>query len=499
MVFFVFCLVILAAIGISLLSRRGMVKNSINDVLVASGSFGPMLLFFIMVGEVYTTGTVLGAPGAIYSRGAGYGFWFINYILLAYVISYYMSPAIWRMGRLCNGATVGDILGWRFDSRAVQLIVAFCGIVFLIPNVQLQLTGLGIVFQYLDLGVDFQTGVILSILLSFLMVVISGIRAPAYVSILKDFLLIFAVIAVGAVCIANTQGGVYGIFNGVAEKMPQLLTVPSDPPTAGLTFTMSTIFFQMLGFNLYPLLVAGTLTSTSERNIRRNAIIMPIYMIMFPFLVISAYFALLSLPGLEKGDYAILAVAMTYLPGWVVGLIAGGIALTGTLVVCVNVLAIGGLFSKNVLQVVKPGVSQRTLILSVRSATAIVLLISGYMTLAMPNMMATIINIGYNGMSQLLVPFLFAFFWKKGNKEGVVAGMAVAIAFLFFYSGPTPWALNRGFCALILNFAVAIPVTLLTQPQASAVTRFEEFRKAPANRRFAASASAPAQSDGAGH
>ena len=483
MTLFVFCLVMLATVAISILSRRGMIKNNINDILVASGSFGPYLLFFIMVGEIYTTGTVLGAPGSIYSRGASYGFWFINYILLSYVFSYFICPVIWRMGSLCNGATIGDILGWRFDSKMVQLFVAFCAIVFLVPNVQLQLTGLGIVCQYLDLGISFQQGVYFSILLAFFMILISGIRAPAYVSILKDLLLILAVFAVGMVSIMNTEGGIEGIFRTVADKMPQLLTVPSDPPTAGMTFAMSTIFFQMLGFNLYANLVAGTLTSASEINLRRNAILMPLYMIMFPFLVITAYFALLSLPGLERADYSVLAVAKTYLPGWILGLIAGGIALTGTLVICVNTLAIGGLFSKNMLQVIKPDVSERAMVLSTRLITAVTLVAGGIMAIFMPNLMATIITIGYSGMTQLLVPFLFACFWKRANRLAIVAGMAVAIAFLFFYDGATPWALNKGFCALILNFAVAIAVTLLTQPQTTAMARFEELANTPPNRK----------------
>lgn len=484
MVFTVFCLVILAAIGISFLSRRGMVKNSINDVLVASGSFGPLLFFFIMVGEIYTTGTVLGAPGSIYSKGAGYGFWFINYILLAYVVSYFVSPAIWRLGRLSNAATVGDILGWRFDSKLMQLLIGICGIVFTLPMIQLQLTGLGIVFQYLNLGLSFEVGVILSIALSFLMVVISGIRAPAYVSILKDFLLLFAVILVGMVCIMKTDGGIYGIFSTVAEKMPQLLTVPDNPPTAGLTFSMSTILFHIMGMNLFPTLIAGALTSSSEKNIRRNIVIMPMYMILFPFLVITAYFALLSLPGLEKPDYAILAVAMTYLPSWVVGLIAGGIALTGTLVICVTALSIGGLFSKNVLQLLKPDISERSLVSSVRIITAVVLLVGGIMAVYTPNMMATIITVSFNGMSQLCVAFAFALFWKKGNKEGIIAGLIVGVSFLFLFTGPTPWALNKGLCALTLNFAVAILVSLFTPTPASNMARFEEFKKAPNNKPF---------------
>ncbi|MDR2405259.1 MAG: sodium:solute symporter family protein, partial [Deltaproteobacteria bacterium] len=94
----IFAAVLLCSVLISVLSRKGMIKGNLTDVLVASGSFGPALLFFIMVGENYTTGTLLGAPGSMYSSGASYGFWFIPYILLAYPIAYFLSPAIWRMG-----------------------------------------------------------------------------------------------------------------------------------------------------------------------------------------------------------------------------------------------------------------------------------------------------------------------------------------------------------------------------------------------------------------
>ncbi|MGL4208680.1 MAG: sodium:solute symporter family protein [Candidatus Adiutrix sp.] len=477
MVFFVFMLVILSAVAISLLSKKGVVPNSINDVLVASGSFGPILLFFIMVGENYTTGTVLGAPGSIYSKGASYGFWFISYILLAYCVGYFLCPALWRLGRLSNGATVGDLLGWRFDSKLVQVAIALCSIIFLIPNVQIQLIGLGIVFKYLDLGLSFEQAVLLSIVVAFVMVMISGIRAPAYVSILKDTLLLVAILLVGFVCIVKADGGVYGIFNTVAQTLPELLTVPDKPPTAGLTFTMSTVFFQMLVLNLFPILVSGTLTSASETNVRRSIVIMPLYMIMFPFLVITAYFALISVPDLERADYALLAVAITYLPPWLVGLIAGGVALTGILVICVNALTIGGLFSKNILLIFRPQISQQTLINTVRIVTGVTLLISGALALFSPNLLATILTMAYNGMAQILVAFAFAFFWKKGTKEGIVSGMITALMFLLLFEGALPFALNKGLCALLLNVAVAVPVSLMTKAPELAVARFEQYQK----------------------
>jgi SSS family solute:Na+ symporter len=476
MALLVFSLVILAAVLISLLSRRGMIRGNLSDVLVASGSFGPALLFFIMVGENYTTGTVLGAPGSIYSKGASYGFWFIPYILLAYPVAYFLSPAIWRMGRLSKGATIGDILAWRYDSRLVEVTVALCAMVFLMPIIQIQLTALSFVFGYLEIHLSFEAGVIWAVVLAYAMILISGIRAPAYVSILKDTLLIVAILIIGTICILKTDGGVRGLFGRALSEIPDKLRLPTGEGGL-LPDTMSTVFFMMLTLNIYPIIVAGTLTSSSEKNVRRSVIAMPIYMLMFPFLVFVAYFALMNLPGIEP-DTAMLAVAASYLPSWLLGLVAGGIALTAVLVVSVNALSIAGLFSKNVYRVIRPEAQDKELIFCVRLVTFLALALSAVNTIKFPNLLANILKMSYMGMAQLLVAFAFAFFWRRASQVGIMAGiLAGFVVLVVFWDHDTVMGINKGCVALAANMAVAALVSPLRLIGSNAALRYEEYHR----------------------
>jgi SSS family solute:Na+ symporter len=336
---------------------------------------------------------------------------------------------------------------------------------------------LSLVFQHLSISISYEAGVVWAVALAWVMILLSGIRAPAYVAILKDALLIAAILMVGLVCVRNTNGGVQGIFAAVLEKTPETLTVPAGEK-GQLLNTMTTVFFMMLTLNIYPILVAGTLTSASEKNIRRSVIIMPMYMLMFPFLVIAAYFALINLPGLPK-DTAVLAVAKAYLPQWLLGLIAGGTALTAVLVVSVNALSIAGLFSKNIYRVIKPRASEKELILCVRAATFAALALGALTAIRLPNLLANILKMSYVGMAQLLTAFIFAFFWKKATPLGIICGVAAGFAFIIGAWGlDSVWGVNKGCAALAINITVAAAVSLSGALQTRAPERWGEYAKA---------------------
>jgi len=475
----VFTLILLLSLGIAIASKRGAIGSSMNDVMVASGGFGAFLIFFVSVGEIYSIGTMIGAPGSIYAAGATYGVWFVCYILLAYVVGYFLNPAIWRMGKLANAVSIGDVIGWRYNSKAMQALTAIVGIMFLTPWIQNQFAGMAILFEYLNIGVSFGAGVVISSALAFIYIAVAGIRAPAWVSVLKDILLVLAIVIAGTTAAMKMPGGVSGIFHQVADTAPQMLTVPMEPVTAGLTFTISTIIFQMLGFYMLPISFQAILTSKNETNLRRNSILMPLYMIMFPFLVITGYFAVATMPGLENKDFALLAVVVENLPEWVVGLVAGGGALTAILVMAITALCVGGLFSKNILGVIKPDMPEKNMVAWTRIATGVFLFFGVMSALYFPQLMANVITLAYSGLTQTFIAIFFGFFWKGATKYGVGAGIVVGILTIFvikFMALVVPFGLNAGFVALTLNLITAVVISLVTKPDSETIKRFEAFR-----------------------
>ncbi|GHU63133.1 sodium:proline symporter [Clostridia bacterium] len=479
----IFIVILVASFILAVASKKGAIASNMNDVMTASGSFGGFLVFFVSVGEIYALGTLIGAPGAIFAQGANYGVWFIGYVLLAYVVGYFLNPASWRLGQLSKAMTLADNIGWRYNSKVLEVIVACVGIGFLTPWIQNQFAGMAILFNYLNIGINFYGAVVISSILAFVYILIAGIRAPAWVSILKDILLVAAIIIIGIAAAIHHNGGVTGIFQTVQSTHPESLFVQPGKPVG---FTISTIIFQMCGFYMLPITFQAVLTSRNEKILRENTIFMPLYMLMFPFLVITAYFAVATIPDLPNKDFATLAVAVDTLPNWMMGFIAGGGAITAILVMAMTALCVGGLFSKNIIGVIRPKTKEKTLVVLVRVVTAIFLCFGMITAIYFPNIMANVITIAYGGLSQTFAGVLLGFFWKKTNKWSVGAGILCGVATyaILVNMFPNPLGLNSGFWALAANFIVTIILSLIIKPDALTVKRFEAFQLARPNRKI---------------
>ena len=102
----VFVALMAFSVVLAFMAKRGVIADSMDDVMVAGRSFGAFMVFFVTVGETYGIGTMIGVPGAIYSKGVSYSLWFLGYILLGFVVGYFMNPAIWRMGKISGAMTM---------------------------------------------------------------------------------------------------------------------------------------------------------------------------------------------------------------------------------------------------------------------------------------------------------------------------------------------------------------------------------------------------------
>jgi SSS family solute:Na+ symporter len=73
-------------------------KMNLEQWTVGGRGFGVVLIFLLMAGEVYTTFAFLGASGWAYSRG-GPSLYVLAYLTLAYVVSFFILPQLWEVGR----------------------------------------------------------------------------------------------------------------------------------------------------------------------------------------------------------------------------------------------------------------------------------------------------------------------------------------------------------------------------------------------------------------
>ena len=118
---------------------------------VGGRGFGTIFVFLLMAGEIYTTFTFLGGSGYAYGHG-GPAYYILGYGCLAYVISYWMLPPIWRYARQHRLFSQPDYFAAKYDSAALGVLVALVGIVALVPYLVLQFKGLGIIVATASYG-----------------------------------------------------------------------------------------------------------------------------------------------------------------------------------------------------------------------------------------------------------------------------------------------------------------------------------------------------------
>src|SRR4029077_12861399 len=131
-------LVISFALG--LMARRGRTMN-LEQWTVGGRGFGAMFVFLLMAGEIYTTFTFLGGSGWAYGRGAP-AFYILSYGALAFSLSYFLLPAIWRYGTQHGLHSQVDFFGSKYRSKTLGVLVAIVNVAALLPYLVLQLKGL---------------------------------------------------------------------------------------------------------------------------------------------------------------------------------------------------------------------------------------------------------------------------------------------------------------------------------------------------------------------
>jgi solute:Na+ symporter, SSS family len=237
---------------------------------------------------------------------------------------------------------------------------------------------------------------------------------------------------------------------------------------------ISTILFQAVGFYCWPFIVQYIFSAGSEKIIRHNQCLMPLYMLMYIPLVTAAFFSLVTVTGLKNPDDAFMGMIIQNLPGWLVGIVAAGGALTCMLVLADVALAVGGIVSRNFISMLKPDMSSAKSVICTQVATAVFLAVSVMLTIFFPLLLLGLINVAYFGVTQFLPGILSIILWKRVTKWGIGAGMlaGVSCVFLFNIVNIVPFGLNKGLIALLVNAAVMATVSIVSPPDATAIERW---------------------------
>ncbi|MBZ5642264.1 MAG: sodium:solute symporter family protein [Acidobacteriia bacterium] len=452
-------------------------KMSLEQWTVGSRGFGTLLMWLLMAGEIYTTFSFLGASGWAYSRG-GPALYILAYLPLSYVVSFFVSPLIWDLGREHGLQTQPDFFLARYGSKYLTGFVALVGVAFMIPYLQIQLTGLGIIVEVASFGGIGRTrAMILGVVLLAGFVFVSGIRAVAWVSVLKDFLMVIAAVSIGLYVPHLYFGGVGPMFAEMARVNPGHLVMPGATKNLGHTWYVSTVLLTALGAFMWPHAFGAAFTARSANVLRRNCVVMPLYNITLAFIFFIGFTAFLEIPGLGNGDLSLLTLVRQALPPWMLGVVGGAGALTAMVPASIIILTASTLFAKNLYRpVFAPAMTDDQVARLARGMVVALSLICLYFAIYSSTTLVSLLLLGYAGVTQFFPGVLLGLFWKRVTTAGVFSGLISGVActaFLILSNRDPFGGWNAGFLALCLNGAVTVLASLAVPVKTGA--RTEDF------------------------
>jgi solute:Na+ symporter, SSS family len=441
-------------------------KMDLEQWTVGGRGFGAVLIFLLMAGEVYTTFAFLGASGWAYSRG-GPTLYVMAYLTLAYVVSFFILPQIWEVGRKHGMQTQADFFSVRYGNKYLAGFVCIVGIASFVPYLQLQLTGLGIIVSIASFdGIGRTPAMVISVVLLAAFVLASGVRAVAWVSVLKDTLMVFAAVAIG-ISIPNIYfGGIGPMFAALAHAHPAHLTMPGATANLGHTWYISTVLLTSLGFYMWPHAFGSTFTAKSGDTLRRNAVVMPLYSLTLAFILFAGFAAVLIVPGLPNGDLSLLTIVRKSFPPWFLGVIGGAGALTAMVPASVFILTAATLFAKNFYRpVFAPAMADDQVAKLARVMVVVLGVVSLCLAIYSSTTLVSLLLIGYAGVTQFFPGVVLGLYWRRVTTtavfSGLVAGVATSIFLMLSHRDPV-FGWSAGFIALCLNFLITLSLSLLT-------------------------------------
>ncbi|MFI5586875.1 sodium:solute symporter [Amycolatopsis sp. NPDC051758] len=445
--------------GIVLIGVLGFVgrRKPVADLAewtVGGRRFGALTMWFLQAGEVFTTFTFLGMAGLAFSGGVA-AMYALPYVPIAYVVLFFLAKRLWTLGKERGYLTQGDFLEDRYSSRALGTLSAVLGVIFVLPYLQLQITGLGLIVRLVT-G-DSASGTLSMITGSVLVVAFvlwAGLRGVAATSYFKDGIMLVALVVLIVAVPTHFAGGIPAVFHKIEQLHPEKLIVHSGANDHVWFVTSMLVSAVGVGLMTLPHSWPALMSARDPKVLRRNYAWMPVYELCLLLPMIVGFAAILVVPKGSDPNGVLLTLSKDALPGWVTGIIVVAATATAMVPAAGILIGISSLVARNIVRV-RSGrkqfwINHGTVVLA--STLALVL------GIFRPDLLANLLLLTYSGSVQLAPANLLGFLRRvpvgKGPVfAGLIAGELVVV-WLTFVDTHLAGTVNVGLIGLGVNVVV---------------------------------------------
>ncbi len=462
---------------VAVYARRGM-GQGMSEFFLANRTVNGVVAALTYSATTYSAFMLVGLAGLTYIGGVGaWGFELIY--LSGLVLVAFFGPRFWLAGKHYNFVTPAEMLGYRYRSRALQVVAAIASIIFLIPYSAVQLTGIGTLMEGMTGGaIPFINGLIIATFVTVIWAYMGGMRAVAWTDSLQALIMIIASTLSVLFIVYRGFGGFGGLVAILETDFARHLTVPGPG-----YFNFSTF----IGLSLPWFFFCLSNPQVSQRLFIPRSLThmrtMVVGFLCFGFIytlisILWGFSALALVPGLTAGDMATPSLlALNIIPGGVALVVMAGITAAAISTINSIVLTLSSMVSQDIMKRINPDLNEKTL-LAVGRGFVLVFALAAFLFANLKLGLIAVLSVASSAGLLVTVPAIIgAFFWKRGTATAAVISIVAGgvIAFYFQFAGIKPLGWWPGVWSGIISTVLFIVVSYLTPAPREKADEFIDY------------------------
>lgn len=424
------------------------------------------ILFFTTVATWFSTGIYQGVVGSVYKNGIGW-IGISTWQLLVVSLMGILGPRFYTLSKVRNYITPSDLVGDYYKSKIFKTIMAVGMMAFCIPSMMAQIRGVSWAISGITNGViSFEVGILYAAIVVGIYVYLGGFNSQAWVDTAQG--LAFIVILWGSLLIvAWKNGGWEASWSRLIETAPEVLFYKDVTEYWNWKMYLSFFVLQGCGGFFAPYVWQRSYAAKSSGAVRKLAGYMGAFFcfgVCFPVVFCGLNFHVL-MPEMVNPENGLVEFMAQYAPAWgifvTIGIIAAGMStISSILVTCSSIVAV------DLGEMICPNADVTKVRDWGRYAVLAMLVIGVGLSMISLNTIEILINLTLAGFTQILVPVLGIFVFKRITTAGACAGYLAGL--IITYLGTVHWNNPLGFMGgmwgLAANVVICIVVSMVTKP-----------------------------------
>lgn len=459
---------LIATIILGVIANKRMTVD-MEDFFLYGRKAGFIVLYLTVVATFHSAFAFLGSGGFFYTHGIG--FWAAGtWTLLVGAITYVLGPRIWALGKAHGYITPADMLADFYESEAVRVAVAIVSVVFTILYIQVQAQGLGYIINVASGDrITFELGTLVLLVVAAVYLMAGGLRAVYWTDVIQGIWMYVAV-WVGAMYLAyDLFGGPMQLWAEVRAQRPDLLSLPGPEGFftpgmwIGMTITLS------FGIIFQPHMMMRYYTAVDAKTLKLLGATTPIYlMTLYVPAALVGLGGAVAMPGLDVPDRIFPELLFAHAPPILTGVILAGATAAAMSTLDSILHANMSVLTRDIYQrYVAPDRGHGHYLWVGRAIVAALLVVGYLLSVRTFDFLVVLVTLSGSGALQLMPAIVGVCFPMRRTltRAGVLSGLLAGLGTLYvtLVVTPHPLGLHGGVWALLLNVAVVLVVSAVTE------------------------------------